>query len=180
MNTTERILVKFNNATFDELIQYEKLKYNNGLKLIGMLGRLGLNLKEIDSWDAVEQHFKMDYPKATLQFNLQANGIEDDYRTTEAFYLKNQSLLAYEPLTESRTEAIREQCSIYAERPEQLEIYNIVHRIVTDLNRLTELGLKLDAGEIYNLNRVFDRNPRDTPSIIVNQTELAGALIHLK
>ncbi|MBF4519482.1 hypothetical protein IRZ71_24320 [Flavobacterium sp. ANB] len=180
MKNTERILVKFNNAVYDELIQYEKLKYNNGLKMLDMLRRLGLDLHEVDNWEAVEQHFKTDYPNATLSFNLQANGIDDDYKIAEAFYFKNQSLLAYKPLTEIRTEAIREESSTYAERPEQLEIYELVHKIVTDLNRLSKLGLNLNAGEIYTLNRVFNGNSRNTLPFEVHETTLASVLINLK
>ena len=90
MTNSNRILLKENENSYNEIIANEKIAYSNGKTLLSMLDKLGLTVSKVDSWQLIEQEFTKDYPKASLTFNLQANGIETEFRDAEAFYLKHR------------------------------------------------------------------------------------------
>lgn len=175
-----RILLKENEATYNELIQLENLKFNNGKTLISMLAGIGLTVDKIDDWQAIEQEFTKDYPKATLLFNLQANGIEAQYKEAETFYLKNRYVMRFEQITNDQAESLKEQYRVYADQPNQLEAYDLIHKTVQNLNRLDQLGVKFDFGIIYEVSRLFHGDQRETPALSVNQKVLVSTLTNLK
>ena len=106
MNTT-KILIKENTGASNEIITNERTAASNGKTLLSMLDKLGLTVDSVNDWGAIEAQFTKDYPKAPLTFNLQANGIETQYRDAEAFYLKHRHALRFEPLTDEQIQAIK-------------------------------------------------------------------------
>lgn len=175
-----KILIKENQVISNEAISIEKQNYSNGKTLLQMLDKLGLTLTSVNDWGAIEREFTKDYPKASLTFNLQANGIESDYRAAEAFYVKNQHRLRFEPLTDEQAEAIREKHRVYASTEKQIEAHGLLSEITDKLNRLIELGVNVDVNKTYLVNRVFEGDPRQKPAIQMNQRSLSELLINLK
>lgn len=152
----KKILLKENEVAYNQLLSYEISKYDNGKTLLAMLAKIGLNLSSVENWESIEQEFKKDYPKANLTFNLQANGIEQEYKEAEAYYLKHRQAMTFEPLTEDQQEAIREQYRLYATTPQQIEAHGLINSIVDNFNRLYELGVNsMDGAQIRNIDRVF-------------------------
>jgi hypothetical protein len=175
-----KILLSEMPAFANELIQLEQLKYNNGRTILKMLNRIGLSVSEIDNWQAIEQEFTKDYQKATLQFNLQVNGIETEYREAEAFYLKNRNVMTFEEVTPEQIEDIRENCRVYADSPAQILAHGLITTVVESLNRLDQLGVKFDFATIYEVSRLFEGDTRATPKLKVNQKTLVSTLVNLK
>ncbi|HSD06969.1 hypothetical protein [Flavobacterium sp.] len=175
-----RILLKENEAVSNELIQLENLKFNNGKRLISMLAGIGLNISKVDNWQAIEQEFMKDYPKANLLFNLQANGIESEYKEAEAFYLKNRYVMTFEAVTPEQIEDIKEKCRVYADQANQIEAHDLINTVVDSLNRLDQLDFKMDLGIIYQISRVFYADTRVKPPLKVDQKSLVSTLVNLK
>lgn len=177
---TTRILLSEMPAVANELIQLEQLKSANGKKVLKMLSSIGLDVSKIDNWQAIEQEFTKDYPKATLTFNLQANGIEAEYSEAEAFYLKNRNAMSFDEVTPEHIEDIRENCRVYADSPEQIKAHGLITTVVENLNLLDQLGVKFDFATIYEVSRLFEGDVRATPKLKVNQKTLASTLVNLK
>lgn len=151
----EKILLKENELSYNEMIKAENQKINNGKTLLANLAKLGLNLSSVENWQIVESHFLQPFPKANLTFNLHAAGIEKEYRDLEAFYLKNSYNLRFDPITEEEQETIREQHRIYANSPQQLKAHSLIHSIVDNFNELQKLGVSLNGAGIREVHRVF-------------------------
>lgn len=174
-----KILIKENVAASNEIIANERSAANNGKTLLSMLDKLGLTLDTVSDWGAIEQEFTKDYPKASLTFNLQANGIETAYRNAEAFYLKNRHALRFEPLTDGEIESIKESQRVYA-AGSQIEAIELFNKIKDSLLKLKELGVPMDLNKAYLINRVLIGDHRENPPLKIDPTALYHNLINLK
>lgn len=176
----KKIILKENESVSNEIINNAKTAISNGKKLISMLDRLGLTVvDEVSDWQAISDKFTKDYPKATLTFNLKANGIEGPYREAEAFYLKHRHALRFETLTEAEIEAIKEEHRVYA-AGSQIEAIELFNTVKDSLLRLQEMGVKLDLNHIYDISKVFRYDPRQKPAVTIEPTALYHNLINLK
>lgn len=180
MANSNRILLKENEASSNEMIQNSKKAYSNGKTLLSMLDKLGLTVESVNDWAAIEQEFKKDYPKAPLTWNLQANGIETEYREAEDFYLKHRHALRFEPLTDAMIEEIKESQRVYADKPKQIEAIQLFDTIKDSLLRLKELGVPMDLNKTYLINRVLIGDHRENPPLKIDSTALYHNLINLK
>lgn len=179
MNTT-KILLKENEIFYNARIADEQKAYSNGRTILSMLDKLGLKVESLTDWAAIEQELIKDFPKAPLTFNLQANGIETEYREAEAFYLKHRYNLRFKQLTDEEIEGIKEANRVYATTEKQLEVVGIFERIVNDLNRLKELGAKIDENKTYLVSRVLHGYILQKPFIKVDKEHLYHTVINLK
>lgn len=175
-----KILLNEMAVVANELIEREQLKYSNGQTILSKLKSLGLSVSKVDDWQAIEQEFTKDYPKASLSFNLQANGIEDQYREAEAFYLKNRYVMTFEAVSSGQIEDIKENCRVYADQPNQIEAHGLIHSVVDSLNKLDALGVKFDFNVLYQVSRLFYGDSRATPQLKVDQKTLVNTLVNLK
>jgi hypothetical protein len=176
-----KILLKKNEATYNELIELEQLKYNNGQTILAKLKSLGLSLTKVNDWtNDVEAEFMKDYPKANLSFNLSANGIETEYKEAEAYYLKYKNAMNFEKLTTEQAESIREEHRIYAESPAQIEAYELLHKTVDNLNRLIELGIPIDVNNVYDFMPIIYGDRRASPPFKLQSKLLVSTLTNLK
>ena len=177
---TKRILLKENESRANVEIKEYSDAYEKGKRLLAMLKNLGYEVQRVDNWETVEQHFTKDYPKATLSFNLNANGIEAEYLAAKDFH--HRGGLSFEALTVDKQEAIREKNRIYAETDKQIEAYNLMHRITDDLNKLESLGVKMVYSQSYLIDKVFSYDWRrpDLLKTEVNQAKLIDLLRYLK
>lgn len=155
MNTDNRILLDDRTEFANSVLQEISQSYINGRELLKMLSALGLQVTEVTDWSAVESHFTKQFPKATLQFNLEAFGIAKEFRTAEAFYIQHKSSLTFAPMTEQEKELHRESLRIYADTPRTIEIHGILMQTIDNLNRLKELDAKMNFGTLYNAHRIF-------------------------
>lgn len=174
-----KILITENTAASNEIIANEKAAANNGKTLLSMLDKLGLTVDSVNGWATIEQEFRKDYPKADLNFNLRANGLETEYRDAEAFYLKNRHTLRFTAVTDGEIESIKESQRVYA-TGNQIKVHALINEITDKLNNLQSLGVDINQDKVYLLNRVFEGDPRATPKIKVNSTNLTSLLINLK
>jgi TRAP-type uncharacterized transport system substrate-binding protein len=155
----KRILLKENENLSNSIIELKKTQSNNGTQILSMLNELGLSIKSFNSWsEEVEQEFRKEYPKASLDFCLDANGIKEQYKEAEAFYLKNQNNLSFEQLTNEEIEEVKEKYRAYATTEKQIEAYNLANSVVKDLNRLEDLGIRVNSHHVMNLCSVFHSN----------------------
>ena len=174
-----KILIKENVAASNEIIANERSAANNGKTLLSMLDKLGLTLDTVSDWGAIEAQFTKDYPKAPLTFNLQANGIETQYRDAEAFYLKHRHALRFEPLTDEQIQAIKETQKVYA-AGSQIEAIELFNTVKDSLLRLKDLGVSMDLNKAYLINRVLIGDHRENPPLKIDPTALYHNLINLK
>lgn len=178
MNT--RILLNENIAASNEIIANAKNAYSNGITLLSMLDKLGLTVESVNDWAAIEQEFIKDYPKAPLTFNLQANGIETPYREAEAFYTKHRHALRFEPFTDEQIEATKENQRVYADRPNQIEAFELFNTVKDSLLRLQEIGVKIDVNKTYLINRVLIGDDRQKPALKIDPAAMYHTLVNLK
>jgi hypothetical protein len=177
---TNRILLNENTAASNEIIANEMAAANNGKTLLSMLDKLGLTVESVNDWAAIEQEFKKDYPKAPLTFNLQANGIENEYREAEAFYTKHRHALRFEPFTDEQIEAIKENQRVYADQPNQIEAFELFNTVKDSLLRLQEIGVKIDLNKTYLVNRVLIGDERQKPALKIDPKAMYHTLVNLK
>ena len=178
MNTT-KILIKENTGASNEIITNERTAASNGKTLLSMLDKLGLTVDSVNDWGAIEAQFTKDCPKAPLTFNLQANGIETQYRDAEAFYLKHRHALRFEPLTDEQIQAIKETQKVYA-AGSQIEAIELFNTVQDSLLRLKDLGVSMDLNKAYLINRVLIGDHRENPPLKIDPTALYHNLINLK
>lgn len=175
-----RILLKENIESYKELILEENRQFENGKILLGLLAKCGIIKTEVTNWSEIESFVSSDYPKATIQFNIDANGITEQYRKAEAFYLKNRARLSFKSITDEEIEILKERYRVYTTTEKQLEAHALIHNVIDSLNRLIELGIDINANKLYLTNRVFDGDLREKPPLKVNQNHLTGTLMYLK
>lgn len=180
MNNSNKILLHENTNAYNELISNAKNAYSNGKTLLSMLAKLGLTVESVNDWAAIEQEFKKDYPKAPLTFNLQANGIETEYRETEAYYLKHRYQMRFAPLTPIEIEAIKEEQRVYATTESQIRAIELFNTIKDNLLELKDLGVVLDLNKTYLINRVLIGDDRLSPALTVEPKALYHTVINLK
>ena len=174
-----KIIIKENVAASNEIIANERSAANNGKTLLSMLDKLGLTLDTVSDWGAIEQEFTKDYPKASLTFNLQANGIETAYRNAEAFYLKNRHALRFTAVTDGEIESIKESQRVYA-AGSQIEAIELFTTIKDSLLKLKDLGVVLDLNKTYIVSKVLIGDHRESPALKIDPTALYHTVINLK
>lgn len=175
-----KILLKENKAAIAETLANQNTGYANGSILLQKLKNIGLELKSVSDWQKVEQHFKAQFPNATLDFNLEAQGISTPYYEAKEIFDRNRYLIRFNPVTDAEIEQIKEKYRVYTSTPKQVEVHNLVHGIIDNLNRLKELGINIDVSKAYLINPAFDGDWRDTPPMKVNTRELNSQIINLK
>ena len=180
MTTTKRILLKENEAISNELISNAKNAYSNGINLISKLDKLGLTVSKVENWEAIELEFKKDYPKATIQFNIDANGITEQYRKAEAFYLKHRLQMSFEPITDEQIESIKESQRVYTTNEKQIEAIELYTTIKDSLLKLKDLGVVLDLNKTYIVSKVLIGDHRESPALKIDPTGLYHTVINLK
>ena len=174
-----KILIKENVAVSNEIIANERSAANNGKTLLSMLDKLGLTLDTVSDWGAIEQEFTKDYPKASLTFNLQANGIETAYRNAEAFYLKNRHALRFTAVTDGEIESIKESQRVYA-AGSQIEAIELCNKIKDSLLKLKELGVPINLNKTYLVSKVLIGDERLQDPLVIDPKTLYQDLINLK
>lgn len=180
MKNSNKILLHENTNAYNELITNAKNAYSNGKTLLSMLDKLGLTVESVNDWAAIEQEFIKDYPKAPLTFNLQANGIETEYREAEAFYLKHRLQMSFEPLTDEQIENIKESQRVYTTNEKQIEAIELFTTIKDSLLKLKDLGVVLDLNKTYIVSKVLIGDHRESPALKVDPTALYHTVINLK
>ena len=180
MTNSKRILLKENEASSNEMIQNSKNAYSNGKTLISMLDKLGLQVESVNDWAAIEQEFKKDYPRASLKFNIDANGITEQYGEAETFYLKHRLQMSFEPFTDEQIEAIKENQRVYADQPNQIEAFELFNTVKDSLLRLQEIGVKIDLNKTYLVNRVLIGDERQKPALKIDPKAMYHTLVNLK
>lgn len=180
MTNSKRILLKENANSYNEIIANAKNAYSNGKTLLSMLDKLGLTVDSVNEWGAIEVQFTKDYSKSPLAFNLQANGIETEYREAEAFYLKHRHALRFEPFTDEQIEEIKEAQRVYADKPKQIEAIELFNTVKDSLLKLKELGVSIDVNKTYLINRVLIGDERQKPALTLDPTALYHTIINLK
>ncbi|SHL02933.1 hypothetical protein [Flavobacterium xanthum] len=152
----KRILLQENENVANSVIAAHQRKENNSQRILTILKEIGLSLESFENWEReVEQHFRTQYPKASLDFCLDAAGIKEPYRQAESLYKEHYNDLSFEKLNDEGKEAIRESYRQYAETENQIEAYNLAHSIVKDLNQLQELGIRVNQQYAMNFCNVF-------------------------
>lgn len=180
MKTVKKILLKDNKEIAESIINAANVNYNNAKTLLSKLSKIGLDLDSVNDWtNEVEAEFRKDYPKADLDFCLSANGIKDQYREAEAFYLNNINALSFEALTDEQENVIREKNRQYAQTDTQIESYQLAHDIVNGLNRLKDLGIHIEASYAINLSPIFVQESRGG-KIEIYAKNLNDAILNLK
>lgn len=180
MKNSNKILLHENANAYNEIIANAKNAYINGKTLLSMLDKLGLTVESVNDWAAIEQEFTKDYPKAPLTFNLQANGIETEYREAEAFYLKHRQRLSFEPITDEQIESIKESQRVYTTNEKQIEAVNLFNTIKDNLLKLKDLGVVLDLNKTYIVSKVLIGDHRESPALKIDPTALYHTVINLK
>ena len=178
--TTTKILLLENENSYNEIISNSKTAFSNGQVLISKLDKLGLTVESVNDWEAIELEFIKDFPKAPLTFNLQANGIETEFRDAEAFYVKHRHALRFEPITDEQIEEIRESQRIYTTNENQVRAIELFNTIKDSLLKLKDLGVVLDLNKTYLINRVLIGDDRESPALKVDPTALYHTVINLK
>jgi hypothetical protein len=180
MKNLNKILLHENTNAYNELIANAKNAYSNGITLLSMLAKIGLTVESVNDWEAIEQEFTKDYPKAPLTFNLQANGIETEFRDAEAFYLKHRLQMSFEPLTDAMIEQTKESQRVYATTESQIRAIELFNTIKDSLLELKDLGVVLDLNKTYLINRVLIGDDRLSPALTVEPKALYHTVINLK
>ena len=176
---TEKILIAENEAVYNELIQYEQLKRANGKTLISMLKGLAIDLNKVNDWKTdVEQPLSKQFPKASIAFNVQSSGIENEFNSAKNFFEKNQSLISFEQFTDEDIENIKESSRIFIEDPSQIEVYTLFHTILNSAKRLKELNVKMELEELRLVNVCFYGGNR-YQELILSPRELTATLMKL-
>lgn len=180
MKNSNKILLHENTNAYNELISNAKNAYSNGINLISKLDKLGLTVSKVENWEAIELEFKKDYPKATIQFNIDANGITEQYREAEAFYLKHRLQMSFEPLTDAEIESIKESKRVYTTNVKQIEVIELFDTIKESLLRLKDLGIDINVNKTYLVNRVLIGDDRQKPFLTIDPKALYQTVINLK
>ena len=184
MNTTfNKILLSQNDFLINEAIKHEADKLQMLSKLPALLKPFGLDAGEAKklNWTALAGKIKDTFlfPKATEEHNLNCLGLAKEFHDLKEFHRLNNWAFDAKVLSEEDKDAIREKYRIYSTNDNQNEAFSLVNNVVDSLNRLKELGIAIDAGKLYTLNRIFDGDNRETPAVFVHQENLMNTLIKL-
>lgn len=171
-----KILLLNNTAAAESAIAVVNEGYKNGMNLLSKLSDLGLELTEVKNWQKeVEPHFKQQFPNSTLDFNLEASGLKNQYFEAEQLFKTSHNLFFVKPTTEE-IEAIQEHYKVYAESEKQIEAYNLVHTVAKDLNRLNEF-IPVNTFHASDLSPVLVNN---AGAVEVYQKNLVEFVLSLK
>ncbi len=179
MNTT-KILLDDRQALANNVIKELSQTFENGQKMLSLLKEIGIDKTELTDWAEIETICKANFPNATIQFNIEANGIEKQYRDAEEFYRKNKGALSFEPMSEQEKENERENLRIYATTDNQIEAHALILQTIDNFNRLQELGVNLDYSNAHFLNKVFSYDYRKEVKMEVYKPNLISLITELK
>ena len=185
MNTTfNKILLSENKVLIEAAFEHEKAKMQTLSKLPALLKPFGLEAGEAKqlSWLALESKIKDTFlfPNATEEHNLNCMGLAKEFHDLKEYYRLSTWAFDAKNLSEEDNEAIREKYRIYTSNDTQNSIHALVDTVVNSLNKLTEMGVIINADQLYNVNRIFEGDNRLTPSVRTNQKYLSDTLIRLK
>jgi len=153
-----KILLNENKAVADSAINQKQQSHKAGMFVLAGLAKLGLKLDSVNDWTIdVEAEFRKDFPKADLDFNLNANGIKKEYRDLETYYNANKYGILFVEPTAGELEAIREQYRVYATE-KQAEAHALAHSITNDLNKLKDLGIPVNTFQSLDFCPIFADN----------------------
>ena len=185
MNTTfNKILLSQNDFLINEAIKHEAEKLQTLNRLPAFLKPFGLDAGEVKelSWNEIDNLIKDTFlfPKATEEHNLNCLGLAKEFHDLKEYYRLNTWCFDAKILTQEDKDAIIEKYRIYTSNENQNEAFSLVNNVVDSLNRLKEIGITIDAGKLYTLNRIFDGDNREAPAVFVHQENLMNTLINLK
>lgn len=146
-----KILLKEDKGAAQNAINAINQGYQDGLNLLKKLSVLGLELNEVKDWKKqIEPHFKQQFPNSSLDFNLEASGLKNQYFEAEQLYKSSHNILFTAP-TDEELEQLKEYYRTYAESEKQIEAYTLIHDTVKNLNRIKELGLPLNTMSVSDI-----------------------------
>lgn len=185
METTfNKILLSQNDFLIKNAIEHEAEKLQTLNRLPAFLKPFGLDAGDVKnlSWNEIANLIKDTFlfPNATEEHNLNCLGLAKEFHDLKEFHRLNNWAFDAKVLTQEDKDAIIEKYRIYSTNDNQNEAFSLVNNVVDSLNRLKELGIAIDAGKLYTLNRIFDGDNREAPAVFVHRENLMNTLINLK
>ena len=174
----KKYLLSKNQKNSNEQITNVKSRIDAGKHFISLINPLGF--ETFESWEAINHKLNEPYPKATLLFNLTAQGIEQQYSEAKTYFDKHGSIFRFEPLTELELQEIKEDAKLYTVNDKQAEAYEALQRIAADLSTLKNLGLDLDFIAFRKVHRLFEFDHRSNPAITISSREMEYIIPRLK
>ncbi|TDE44477.1 hypothetical protein E0I26_08920 [Flavobacterium rhamnosiphilum] len=140
----KRILLNENEFTANQYIGIAERQHENWNKLESLLVKMGLDAKNIESIDQLNEKLKdkFQFPNASKEFNLESLGFTAYYN--QATKILNTNDWSKEKPTSESIEAIKEKHRIYTNSDKQIEAYELCQRMFKDIARAKELGLIVD------------------------------------
>ncbi|MDI5899643.1 hypothetical protein, partial [Flavobacterium yafengii] len=164
----KRILLQENENLAQSIIELEQNQATNWKKVDTLLNECGLNVQDISSWTDIDNLLLKDFqfPKATIEFNLDALGIRTQYEQAKKIYYDNLRGTQYDiEVTAERIEEIKEKKRVYATTQNQVDTINIVRSIVESVNKLNSFGIRIDVNGILDSSTIFASETRGTVKI---------------
>lgn len=188
MQTTfQKILLDEGTSKIKNALEYEASKLERAKRLPAMVKAFlpALETSEIMglSWQALEAKIKdtFQFPNATEEHNLNCMGLKNEFYDLKEYHRINQWAFDAAPLTPERIEAITESKRTYTTNETQNEIHTLVNNVAKSLNRLSQLGLKVDINRVHTVCPLFQGDHRRTETPLeLNQVVLLAALLKLK
>lgn len=183
-NSFQKILLTQNDILIEAAFEHEKAKMQTLSKLPALLKPFGLEAGEAKqlSWIALESKIKDTFlfPNATEEHNLNCLGLAKEFHDLKEYYRLSSWCFDAKILTQEDKDAIIEKYRIYTSNDTQNTILSLVDTVVNSLNKLKELGVIINADQLYNVSRIFEGDNRLTPAVRTNQKYLSDTVINLK
>jgi hypothetical protein len=176
-----RILLQENENVAQSVIDLEQNHATNWKKVGNLLNECGLNVQDIDNWTEIEALLSKDFqfPKATIEFNLDALGIRTQYEQAKELYEKKLKGIRYNiEVTPERIEEIKEEYRVYATTQNQIDAINTARSIVESVNKLNELGIRVTIESILQSCYIFSSEGRS--KLTINERNLFADVIGIK
>lgn len=177
----KRILLKENENLSQSIIELEKSQATSWKKVSSLLNECGLIVQDIDSWTEIDALISkgFQFPKATIEFNLDALGIRMQYEQAKKIYHDNlKGTLYIVEVTAERIEEIKEKQRVYATTQNQIDTINIARSIVEGVNKLNSLGIRVDVSSILESSSIFSSDNRQT--VKINERNLFADVVRVK
>ncbi|RTY97603.1 hypothetical protein EKM02_13440 [Flavobacterium sp. RSP49] len=169
----KRILLKENENLAQSIIELEQNQATNWGKVDNLLNECGLNVQNITSWTDIDSLLLKDFqfPKATIEFNLDALGIRTQYEQAKKIYYDNLRGTQYAiEVTAERIEEIKEEQRVYVTNQNQIDVIAYAEKLVESVNKLNSLGIRIDVNGILDCSTLFKSEARG--SVAVNERNL--------
>lgn len=175
-----RILLKENEGLSKSMIDFEMNRFSKQQELLQLLQDCGLKITKINSWSEVDLELQKNFQfkNATLEFNLEALGVNRTYETAKALYdefLRNLPFV--DEVTDERIESIKEEYRIYTANDKQIEAYQLALTIIENLNKAIDLGMPIDT---YNATGTAGFIGRDKERLVIDELRLESTIIAIK